>query len=235
MISQLDYLRELTVSSMVLRLGLAMLVGGTIGMEGARKGRAAGFRTYMLVCAGAALTMLLGQYEVSMMESFRNQGGADVARFGAQVINGIGFLGAGTIIITGKHQVKGLTTAAGLWVSACIGLAIGAGFYECFFLAFGLAFVVVRLLPKLEEWLTGSSRNINVYVEYDRVEHTGVILNKIRELNIQIFEVEIDRQSDTGRDCLSAVFTMRLGKWIPHTQVIAHIMQLECVSAIEEV
>ena len=207
-------------------------------MEGARKGRAAGFRTYMLVCVGATLTMLLGEYEVEMLTSFWKQGEnvrTDVARFGAQVINGIGFLGAGTIIITGKRQVKGLTTAAGLWVSACIGLAIGAGFYECCLLAFGIAFVVIRLLPKLEEWITGSSRNMDVYVEYDRIEHTGLILNKLRELNIQIFEVEIDRQSDTGRDCLSAVFTMRLGKWIPHTQVIAHITQLECVLAIEEV
>ena len=238
MISELDFFRTFTFSSIILRLGLAMLVGGTIGMEGARKGRAAGFRTYMLVCMGAALTMLLGQYEVEMLTSFWKQGDTahtDVARFGAQVINGIGFLGAGTIIVTGKQQVKGLTTAAGLWVSACMGLAIGAGFYECCLLAFGLAFIVVRLLPGMEDWLSSNSRNMNVCVEYDRIEHTGIILNKIRELNVQILEVEIDRQSEDGRDCLSAVLTMRLGKWIPHTQIISHIMQLECVSAIEEV
>lgn len=238
MIAELDAFRLFTFPSLIARLCLAMLFGGIIGMEGARKGRPAGFRTYMLVCMGAALTMILGQYELEMLTTTWKPGQSlhtDVSRFGAQVINGIGFLGAGTIIVTGKQQVKGLTTAAGLWVSACIGLAIGAGFYECCILAFLLSFFVVRILPRLEEYLVGSSRNINVYVEYDRIEHTGMILNKIRELNVQIFEVEIDRQGNTGRDCMSAVLTMRLSKRMPHTQVLAHIMQLEIVSAIEEV
>ena len=106
-----------------------------IGLERGRKGRAAGFRTYMLVCLGAALTMLLGQYEFEMLnfhwQSLSGGQTTDVTRFSAQVINGVGFLGAGTIIVTGRQEVKGLTTAAGLWASACVGLAIGAGFYEC--------------------------------------------------------------------------------------------------------
>ena len=220
------------------RLTLAMLLGGAVGMERERKHRPAGFRTYMLVCIGATLTMLLGQYNAELLALDWNQNAGmqtDVARFGSQVINGIGFLGAGTIIVTGKHQVKGLTTAAGLWASACIGLAIGAGFYECCFLAFVLAFFVVRVLPKMEEFLIRNSRNINIYVEYDRVEHTGIILNKIQSLGAQIYEVEIDRQHDTGRQYPSAVFTVRLKKRMPHTQVLAEIMQLEYVSVIEEV
>ena len=197
MLARLDPLRMFDFSSILLRLCLAMLFGGIIGLEGARKGRPAGFRTYMLVCVGAALTMLLGQYEVEILaDVLAGQARTDVARFGAQVINGIGFLGAGTIIVTGKHQVKGLTTAAGLWVSACMGLAIGAGFYECCILAFLLAFFVVRIFPKLEILFVRSSRNINIYVEYDRTEHTGIILNKIRELGAQIYEVEIDGAVD---------------------------------------
>ena len=238
MIPELDCYREFTVFSILLRLGIAMLFGGVIGMEGARKGRPAGFRTYMLVCVGAALTMLLGQYEAEILSAFAPQSGTktDVARFGAQVINGIGFLGAGTIIVTtGKQQVKGLTTAAGLWVSACTGLAIGAGFYECCILAFLLVFFVIRILPKVEDWLVHNSRNINLYVEYDRVEHTGIVLNKIRELGAHIYEVEIEREHDTGRQYPSAVFTVRLHKKIPHSQVLAFIMQLEYVVAIEEI
>ena len=241
MIGDLDCFRGFDVASILLRLGLAMLFGGVIGLERASKGYPAGFRTYMLVCIGAALTMLLGQYEVQALASHARLwgggevGGTDVARFGAQVINGIGFLGAGTIIVTGKHQVKGLTTAAGLWASACIGLAIGAGFYECCFPAFALAFFAMRILPRMEDYLIRSNRNMNVYVEYDRVEHTGIILNRLRALGAKIYEVEIDRQGEDGRQYASAVFMIRLEKRIPHTQVLADIMQLEYVSAIEEV
>ena len=129
-----SYLREFNFVSVFLRLALAMLFGGMLGIERAKKRRAAGFRTYMFVCMGAALAMMLGQYETELltamwadsMDAVGNK--VDVVRFGAQVINGIGFLGAGTIIVTGRQEVKGLTTAAGLWASACAGLAIGACF-----------------------------------------------------------------------------------------------------------
>ena len=110
----LVFLREFHIYSVALRLLLAMFCGGFIGFERARKRRAAGFRTYLLVCLGAALTMLLGQYEYQMLSGPWAEIAAgvgtrvDVARFGAQVINGIGFLGAGTIIVTGRQEVKGL-------------------------------------------------------------------------------------------------------------------------------
>ena len=124
-----DFLREFSFLSILLRLLLAMLFGGVIGLERGRKRRAAGFRTYMLVCLGAALTMLLSQYLHRMLNTVWSGAALtiDVSRISAQVINGIGFLGAGTIIVTGRQQVKGLTTAAGLWASACMGIAIGAG------------------------------------------------------------------------------------------------------------
>ena len=126
----IQYLRELHFASVVVRLALAMLLGGCIGLERGRKRRPAGFRTYMLVCLGAALTVLLSLYEFTMVTGPWSDICAeigiktDVSRFGAQVINGIGFLGAGTILVTGRQQVKGLTTAAGLWASACTGLAV---------------------------------------------------------------------------------------------------------------
>ena len=133
MTETIAYLREFHFASVVLRLALAMLLGGCIGLERGRKRRPAGFRTYMLVCLGAALTVLLSLYEFTMVTGPWSDICAeigiktDVSRFGAQVINGIGFLGAGTILVTGRQQVKGLTTAAGLWASACTGLAVGAG------------------------------------------------------------------------------------------------------------
>ena len=124
---------NLSIWDLLLRVGMAVLCGGVIGIDRGRKRRPAGFRTYMLVCVGAAMTMILGTYLAEMIVT--NWSGAliegidnkvDVSRFGAQVINGIGFLGAGTIIVTGRQQIKGMTTAAGLWASACMGLAIGS-------------------------------------------------------------------------------------------------------------
>ena len=119
----MTYLKEPNTVSMLVRLTLAAFCGGLIGIGRVKKRRPAGFRTHTLVCLGAALTMIISQYLWARGQS------TDLSRLGAQVINGIGFLGAGTIIVTGRQQIKGLTTAAGLWASACMGLAIGAGFY----------------------------------------------------------------------------------------------------------
>ena len=241
MIAALDPFRELNMESLLLRLALAMFFGGLVGLEGGRKGRAAGFRTYLLVCLGACLTILLGQYELEMLRTIwlpvKSSTGTnvDVARFGAQVINGIGFLGAGTIIVTGKQQVKGVTTAAGLWASACIGLAIGAGFYEGILLAYPLMFIIVQILPLWEEKVVDKLRDMIIYVEYDNVENTGTILRRMRELDILIYEIDIQREGSEPGGRPSAVFTIRLNQHITHTRVIAHISQLECISNVEEV
>lgn len=117
-------LHEPNIVTIVIRVLLALIIGGIIGLERESKKQAAGFRTYMLVCLGATLVMMTNQYICNVFEA------GDPSRLGAQVISGIGFLGAGTIIVTRKSQVRGLTTAAGLWSAACIGLAIGIGFYE---------------------------------------------------------------------------------------------------------
>ncbi|MBQ5634049.1 MAG: MgtC/SapB family protein, partial [Clostridia bacterium] len=117
-----DHLDTLTI---VVRLFLAVFCGGIIGIERERKRRPAGFRTHILICLGAAMTTLTSQFIVLELKLF-----TDLARLGAQVIAGIGFIGAGTIIVTKRRQVKGLTTAAGLWTAAIVGLCCGAGFYE---------------------------------------------------------------------------------------------------------
>lgn len=109
-------------SEVVIRLLLAVLLSGLVGLEREVKGRAAGFRTHILVCVGSALMMLTGVYMASIDMA------VDSTRLGAQVISGIGFLGAGTIIQF-RDSVRGLTTAASLWAAAGIGLAVGAGFY----------------------------------------------------------------------------------------------------------
>ena len=115
---------EVTYLSVAVRIVCAVVIGGIIGMERSIKNRPAGLRTYMLVCVGACLIMLTNQYIYQMT------GTGDPMRLGAQVVSGIGFLGAGTIVVTKHNQIKGLTTAAGLWAAAGVGLALGIGFYE---------------------------------------------------------------------------------------------------------
>ena len=117
-------LEELNGISLLVRVILCIVLGGILGMERTRKRRPAGMRTYMLVCLGSAAAMMTGIY---MYDAYG--GGFDPSRIAAQVVTGVGFLGAGTILTTRYHRVKGLTTAAGLWVAACLGLAIGAGWY----------------------------------------------------------------------------------------------------------
>ena len=237
----IQYLRELHFASVVVRLALAMLLGGCIGLERGRKRRPAGFRTYMLVCLGATLAGIISQYNYVMINTVfadiaseigRN---TDVTRIGAKVIGGVGFLGAGTIIVTDRQEVKGLTTAAGLWASACMGLAIGAGFYECVILAFLLMFLCIRLLPYLENYMVERARNMNLYIEYTSFDNIGLIIGKIKAQGAQIYEVNIDRSSERKGQYPSAVFTIRLAPNTHHAQVIAAISELDDVMTIDEI
>ena len=123
MLTLFDGFRSVTIWSVALRMALAVLCGGIIGIEREYKRRPAGFRTHILICLGAAMTTLTSQYLYLVLGYY-----TDMARLGAQVVAGIGFIGAGTIIVTRRQRVKGLTTAAGLWAAAIIGLALGGGF-----------------------------------------------------------------------------------------------------------
>ncbi len=136
----------ITVGSTIFRVFLATLIGGCIGMDRGRHGRVAGTRTHILVCLGAAITTLLGLYTAECL-GYNN----DPMRIGAQVISGVGFLGVGTIVVRNQAHVKGLTTAAGLWTTASIGLAVGAGFYLVAVLAFLAVMITMSLLAHLEQ------------------------------------------------------------------------------------
>lgn len=240
MLEALDSLRQISTASVLLRLLLAMFFGGMIGLERGRKRRAAGMRTYMLVCMGAALTVLLSLYEYHMLtNSWANLAAeigtrTDVARFGAQVINGIGFLAAGTIIVTGRQEVKGMTTAAGLWASACTGIAIGAGFYECVLLAFILISLVIQVLPHVENFIVENARNMNIYVEFESLDDVGEIISRIKAQDVQIYDVDIDHGRQEKFRNPSAVFSIRLNHKQAHTQVLAAISELESVRTIDE-
>lgn len=139
------WLLEPSMITILIRTLLVMICGGVIGSDRNLHGSAAGIRTHILVCLGAMLAMSTGQFASIYYAS------VDTSRIGAQVVSGIGFLGAGSIIITGGNRIQGLTTAAGLWASACIGLAIGIGFYEGAVVGTVAVFVTQRVLRRLSK------------------------------------------------------------------------------------
>ena len=248
MLPFLDSLRILTYDNSfwvaLFRLGVAVFCGGCIGLERGRKRRPAGFRTHILVCIGATLAMLISQYLTMMTEDFwaaiyealsgKPFGNpTDASRLGAQVINGIGFLGAGTIIVTGQQEVKGLTTAAGLWASACMGLCIGAGFVEGAVIGCVLIILTIVAFTRVERVIMACSRNINLYVEFANVDDVGSIISTIKAQDIRIFDVEIRKAKGVG-DNQSAVFSVRLPKRMSHATVMTVLANLEHVRSIEE-
>ncbi len=241
MIGALSYLRELNMFSMMVRVVLAMVVGGIVGFEREKKGRPAGFRTYMLVAVGATLTVILSQYLDYMLNNrWVLASGTigiktDLSRFGAQVINGVGFLGAGTIIVTGKQEVKGLTTAAGLWASACMGIAIGAGFYECMVMGTLLIVISMKLLPFIENIVMRRARNMSIYVGMDSMENLGSVVSYLKNAGIRLFDVEIDKSKNEHLKQVNALLSIRLPNQIQHTQVLAKLATMDGIIAIEEV
>ena len=155
----IEYLQEFNYASVAVRIALAMVFGGLIGLERGKLGRAAGMRTHILVCLGATITAMLGFFVNSLGYS------ADPLRVAAQVVSGIGFLGVGTILIKGRFQITGLTTAACVWATATIGLALGVGFYEGAILGFLAAFLTITILHRLEYRLGKHQRRYGIYVE----------------------------------------------------------------------
>lgn len=159
---------ELGIWDICLRLLCAMLVGMVIGTEREYTNRPAGMRTHILVALGACAVMITGQLLFSQYSAY----GAfpDPARLGAQVITGVGFLGAGTILREGTH-VKGLTTAASLWTVACLGLAAGAGYYTVALIGMGFIFVTLTIFEVLQHKLMGPHMGGGSYeVETEQID-----------------------------------------------------------------
>ncbi len=179
-----NWLSEINVFSIIFRLLLAVLCGGILGVERAKKHQAAGFRTYIIVCLGSTIAMMTNEF----ISKSTNMG--DSARLGAQVISGIGFLGAGTILVTSRNQIRGLTTAAGLWGCACLGLAIGIGYYTLALLGGITIAVVLAVLPKIEEFFTKRSKNFEIHIEFQCRENLKEFVNYVRGNGLQIVSIE---------------------------------------------
>lgn len=192
----IEYLSELNLVTTVIRLVLAMIVGGVVGIERGKQGRAAGMRTHILVCVGSALTVMIGIYMYNLGMS------TDPMRISAQVISGIGFLGVGTILLKGRFQITGLTTAAGLWATAAIGLAVGAGFYFAALIAFAVTVLTVTILHSFEYRLTKRYNRFGIYMEIpsDTLVRTAIdaLKDRYRVSDVQVTSPRSGKASNVG-------------------------------------
>ena len=196
-------IRELTVTAIVVRILVAVILGGIIGMERGMKNRPAGLRTYMLVCVGACVVMMINQY------TYQVYGVGDPVRLGAQVVSGIGFLGAGTIIVTSHNQIKGLTTAAGLWASACIGLAIGIGLYEIAVVGGAAVFLSLTVLHGWDYYMRSKTRIIDAYIELDTGVSLGTFLRNARDADLAVSDVQLERDPGIAEETASFLATVK--------------------------
>ena len=230
MLSFFDFARELTVFSVAFRLVLAVLCGGVIGIEREFKRRTAGFRTHILLCLGACVTILTSQYMFLELHMF-----TDVARLGAQVVAGIGFMGAGSIIVTNSKRVRGLTTAAGMWISAIIGLVCGAGYVECALAATVMVLLSEMVFIKLENFLVRKMADVNLYVEYNDPHCLQQIIKLVKERNVTIGSTEVTRiPCDCGGHNYCAIITFQTGRHELGSSLKEQIVSLENVVNVEE-
>lgn len=230
MLALFSGLRNLTMCTIILRLSMAAVCGGIIGMERALKHRPAGLRTHILICVGAAMTTLTGLYLGIWMGY-----ATDVARLGAQVIAGVGFIGTGTIIVTRRHRVKGLTTAAGLWVSAIIGLTLGAGYYEAGICTTVLVMLAEIVFSRLEYSLLKRYRDVCLYIECKDTSVLDTVIRLIRENEADVADLEINHVCDSGEAHICAVFVLQMQrKSTFHNEIVSRIQAIPDVFALEE-
>ena len=220
-------LRELTYLAIALRIFAAVILGGLIGLERGLKNRAAGLRTHMLVCVGACLIMLTNQF------IYQTTGTGDPVRMGAQVISGIGFLGAGTIMVTRRHQVKGLTTAAGLWTAAGVGLTLGIGFYEAAAMGSLAVFIVMTLMQKMDNRVHRKTKDFDLFVELTPALSFGNFLKEMRKLEIEVAEVQKEPSTDAESGNRAYLLAMHTKDRRLHMDVLEEIQAIEGVSYTE--
>ena len=221
-------IREVTYGAIALRIAAAFLLGGIIGMERGMKNRPAGLRTYMLVCVGSCLIMLTKQYIYQVFDT------GDPVRMGAQVVSGIGFLGAGTIVVTKRNQIRGLTTAAGLWAAAAVGLAIGIGFYEAAVLGGGAIYIVLTVMHRWDDRMHRNSRIMEIYVELSASVTLGSFIRSVRSLELEIDNLQLDHSEPAEDGIRSFVVTLKSKSKRNHEILFNSIRAIDGVAYLEE-
>ena len=216
MLSIFNGLRDINTATILFRMVLAMILGGLIGIERSMKNRPAGFRTHILIIIGATTASLTGHYIYLIMNL-----PTDMSRLGAQVITGLGFIGAGTIIVTGSKTVKGLTTAAGLWATGIVGLSLGAGFYEGA-IAGTIAILFCEIVMSRFRFRRYKTFHCVInYLHKDTLDH---ILRHCKDLHFAIKGLQIEGEADdSGEKVYSAFVALRPYKEIDYDAFIREV------------
>lgn len=226
--SLIGTVEQFTTLSVFLRLGLATLAGFLVGFEREAKNKGAGIKTHVLVCVGSALCIVVGQYIYN-----QNGGGADITRIGSSVVSGVGFLGVGTIIITGNREVRGLTTAAGLWACACIGLAAGAGFLMGVIFALFYVLFTLIVLRHFDKALYKLSKEFDLYVEIDENHNIKHLLHEMRRMDIEYSNVQLSKSNAPG-DGPIVMLSAKTDKIAQKEDVLDALRDLDYVRYLED-
>lgn len=216
-----------SMGAMIIRMLFALIVGIIIGADRALKRRGAGIKTHTLVCLGSALVMMTGQYIKMNFE-----GNMDIARMGAQVISGVGFLGVGTIIVTGKNQIRGLTTAAGLWACACLGLAIGIGFVRGALVTLVLVMFTLKVLTNLDSQLLMYAKVFDLYIEFPTNQSVSEFMERIHKMEVKVCNFELSKSKIKGEGP-NAILCIEVKSRSQRRNVLESIRGMVCVKYIE--
>ena len=215
-----------SIQNILIRVIVAAVLGGIIGLDRGMKHRGAGTKTITVVCLGATLVMLTEQYIQINFEGLAN-----MTRMAAQVISGVGFIGVGTIIVS-KHRVRGLTTAATLWASACIGLAVGIGFIEGGILITVVMLFSLHVLPLVERFAAGHSRYCNVFLDVEKSRHLHAVIQDLKEADIMIDSMEMSGPED-AEGGISVHLVLYTKKAIERTEIYDILMKSDKVTSID--
>jgi putative Mg2+ transporter-C (MgtC) family protein len=214
-------------AEILLRLALACLLGGLIGFERECNKQPAGLRTHILVCVGATLVMLCN---IFIFEKYKGVANIDPARLGAQVISGIGFLGAGTIIKEGI-SIRGLTTAASLWVVACLGIAIGLGFYTGAIISTSFILIILIFFSKFEYLFNIKTIKAGLIMKSVNIDgQINVIEHKLREFEVAYCGVSVESAED---NLIIIRMNLTKGKDIPNNKLMEDLYKLQGVKYVQ--
>lgn len=217
---------EWTIQNLIIRVVVSMVLGGVIGLDRGMKHRGAGTKTITVVCLASTLVMLTEQY---IQINF--PGLANMNRLAAQVISGVGFIGVGTIIIS-KHRVRGLTTAATLWASACVGLAVGIGFIEGGVLITAVMLISLHVLPFVEKFATRHSRYCNVFLDLEKSQDLHAVIQDLKEAGITIDSMDMSENRGEEGD-ISVHLVLYVKKAMGRTEIYDILTKSNKVTSVD--
>lgn len=219
-------LTEWTAGNVLIRIIAAMLLGGVIGIDRGVKRRGGGARTDAAVCLGAAVVMITAQY---MYRQF--PGDIDISRMASQVVSGVGFLGAGSIIVS-RRQIKGLTSAASIWICACIGLAAGIGFVDGAVIITAVLLVGLHLLPLIEEKVYQRLGYVMLYIEVEDSRMATLLLHKMKTDGCKLDMYDIDKSRAGGQSC-TVIATVHIPQRMKREEYLDHLSQMQGIISID--